>query len=342
MQRFSYIKITQHDLWFYLTKLPAKIVTEISYASVRGRDNEKGAVQRLLNTRRISSIKDFALNGGNFPNSIVLNWVKEENYRLDEDNNEILIDIKENSAQLIDGQHRVAGLKEALTENPALESYEIPVAIYIGLSTKQCADIFLAINTEQKPVHRSLVFDLYEIADDQIVDQAAARARDIAVELNEPNAPYHGMIKFPGERPRKGGVALSTVVSAIKPLIEKNGIFDQVGLETLENQTKAIRNFLSCLQSFYNDQWFERHNAFMYAAGFSGAIEFLGKRLVPHCVKQKSFSEDTMTAALNFNEADLIIQKDLSGKSGSDAQKFIFNRLDETFDSGENADEYEF
>jgi len=336
-----FIKIRQQGRDFYLTNLPASVVTEVSYASVRGRDQEKGAVQRVLNTRRISNIKDFAINGGSFPNSIVMNWVKE-NIAIDEESKVLSFEIEPNSAQLIDGQHRVAGLKEAIAENVEFANYELPVAIYVGLSTKECADIFLAINTEQKPVHRSLVFDLYEIADDQIVDQAAARARDIAVELNESGAPYFNMIKFPGESPRKGGVALSTVVSAIKPLIEPNGIFDQVGLSTLENQSKAIVNFFNAIRNVYGDTWYDRQNVFMYAAGFSGAMDFLGKRIVPYCVKKKSFSDVTIREALQIPQSGLIFQKELSGKGGTEAQRYVFKSLDDSFVSGESADEYEF
>lgn len=338
---FPFIKITQREKIFYLTRLPASVVTEVSYASVRGRDEEKGAVQRVLNSRRISNIKEFALNGGNFPNSIVMNWMKD-NINIDEKEQKLSFEIEPQSAQLIDGQHRVAGLKEAIAERREFGSYELPVAIYVGLSTKDCADIFLAINTEQKPVHRSLVFDLYEIADDQFVDQAAARARDIAVELNELGAPYHQMIKFPGEAPRKGGVSLSTVVTSIKPLIEKNGIFDQVGLSTLENQSKAIQNFFTALSNAYGPFWHDRRNAFLYAAGFTGAIDFLGKRVVPYCVKHKSFSDATIRGALQIGEENVILQRELSGKGGAEAQKYVFNRLDESFVGGEDADDYEF
>ncbi|MBY5501243.1 DGQHR domain-containing protein [Rhizobium leguminosarum] len=340
-EEYKFIEIHQHGRMFYLVNMPAEVVTKISYASVRGKDLERGAVQRVLNTRRITSIKDFALNGGNFPNSIVMNWVKD-NLVVDIDEFVISFEIEENSAQLIDGQHRVAGLREAIAEDGKLAKYDLPVAIYVGLSTKECADIFLAINTEQKPVHRSLVFDLYEVADEQIVDPAAARARDIAVELNDLDSPFDSMIKFPGERPRKGGVALSTVVTAIKPLIELNGIFDQVGLSTLENQSRAISNFFKALQIFYGETWFDKQNAFMYAAGFSGAIDFLGKRMVPYCVQNKSFSTEIMQRAIELSESALIFQKDLSGKSGTEAQRYVFLRLDESFIGGESADEYEF
>ncbi len=54
--------------------------------------------------------------------------------------------------------------------------------------------IFLAINTEQKTVPRSLVFDLYGIASESVIDPAAVRARDIATYLNEfpePQVPKH-------------------------------------------------------------------------------------------------------------------------------------------------------
>ncbi len=339
---FPCIEVNQHGMKFYLANLPASIVTEISYASVRGRDDEQGSVQRVLNSRRIGNIKDFALNNGAFPNSIVMNWVKG-NIVVNKAGNKIKFSIEEYSAQLIDGQHRVAGIKEAISEDVNFSDYELPVAIYINLSTKQCADIFLSINTEQKPVHRSLVFDLYEIADDQIVDQAAARARDIALELSDASdVPFYGMIKFPGEQPRKGGVALSTVVSSIKPLIEKNGIFDQVGLVTFENQSKVFLNYFNVMKKRYGEVWFERQNAFMYASGFSGAIEFLAARIVPFCVNNKSFSLKTISRSLDLNQSNLIYQKEVSGKSGTEARKYIFSRLDELFIGADTADNYEF
>jgi DNA sulfur modification protein DndB len=129
----------------------------------------------------------------------------------------ITIPIEPRSAQLIDGQHRVAGLRAALDEVPNT-TLEVPVALYTGLSTKECADIFLAINTEQKPVARTLVFDLYGIADESLVDPAAARARDIVIALNEEtDSAYFDQIKLPGSPRRRGGIALSTAVTAINP-----------------------------------------------------------------------------------------------------------------------------
>lgn len=337
-----FLQVEQHGKPFYLVNMPASVLSTVSYAAVRGKDKEEGAVQRVLNTRRISSVKEFAQSGGVFPNSIVMNWVDKKSIKVDSKKRTLKLEIKERSAQLIDGQHRVAGIREAIREDSVLQGFELPVAIYIGLSTKECADIFLSINTEQKPVHRSLVFDLYAVADESIVDPAAARARDIALELNETGAPYEGMIKFPGEQPRKGGVALSTVVTSIKPLIEENGVFAQVGLVTFENQAAVVSNFFNALKEKYGKLWFDRQNAFMFAGGFAGAIDFLAARIVPYCVTSKSFSVKTISSAIEMDERSLLLQKDVSGKAGGEAQKTIFSRLDESFVSGEKADEYEF
>ncbi|MCV2870368.1 DGQHR domain-containing protein [Defluviimonas sp. WL0002] len=336
------IRLEQHGRPFFLLNMPAELVVKISYAAIRGKDKEQGAVQRVLNSRRISRIKDFALSGGSFPNSIVMNWVEEGGLTYDPQSGSVSFDPKPRLAQLIDGQHRVAGLAEAMEANEELKRLDLPVAVYSNLTTQECADIFLAINTEQKPVHRSLVFDLYAIADEQMIDPAAARARDIALELSDVGAPYHGMIKFPGEAPRKGGVALSTVVTSIKPLIEQNGAFDQVALSTLENQSRVIINFFSALQQLYGELWFERQNAFMFAAGFSGALDFLASRLLPYCVTKKSFRTEVIVEALSMTSEDLILQKEVSGRSGSEAQSYIFSRLDDFFDKGDVADEYDF
>ncbi len=230
--RFRYIEIKQSKRAFILTAVPANLLTRISYAAIRRKDEEEGAVQRVLNHGRIAGIKTFALQGGDFPVSIVLNWVTGT---LKRDENMVTIPDKPRAAQLLDGQHRVAGLEEAIAENEELGRQLVPVAIYEGLSTTDCADIFLSINTEQRPVPRSLVFDLYGIASEELVDSAAVRARDITVSLNEDGQAYAGLIKFPNTPRQRGGIALSTAVSAIKPLVEEKGLLDQIGAASLES-----------------------------------------------------------------------------------------------------------
>src|SRR5262245_12402677 len=113
---------------------------------------------------------------------------------------------------------------------------ELPVAIYKRLTTQQCADIFLSINTEQKPVPRSLAFDLFGIASEHVIDVAALRAADIAKSLNEEEeSPYYGLVTYTGEQKQKGGkgklgIPLSTFVNAIKPLVTDKGVFDSMGV----------------------------------------------------------------------------------------------------------------
>ncbi|WP_166144032.1 DGQHR domain-containing protein [Methylosinus sp. RM1] len=144
MAKFPYFQVTQKDSSFFLTAIPAGLLTRISYAAVRRQDDEEGAVQRILNTSRIAGIKDFALKMGDFPASIVLNWVKEP---LVLENDEIEITDEPRSAQIIDGQHRVAGLAAAISEDATIAEYQIPIAIYNKLSTSNSARIFISINT---------------------------------------------------------------------------------------------------------------------------------------------------------------------------------------------------
>jgi len=71
----------------YTFTMKVKDVVSIYYVAVRGIDQEEGAVQRVLNKRRISDIKEFILSGHTFFNSFILNWT-DKNYlpEIDEDN----------------------------------------------------------------------------------------------------------------------------------------------------------------------------------------------------------------------------------------------------------------
>lgn len=332
----NYVSVKQHSRNFLLTSMQAGVIGAISYAAQRGISNEPGAVQRILNPNRISSIKKFTIENGDYPGAIVLNWVSSENI-LVKSNGTVSFGMVQRSAQIIDGQHRLAGIRAAIEEDESIYNMELPVAIYENLTTKQCADIFLSINTEQKPVPRSLVFDLYGIASEPLIDQASVRARDIAAFLNdEKDSPYHENIKFPGDPKRKGGIALSTAVTALKPLVEEKGYFEQIGITELHLQQVIIMNFFKALQEKYGKNWNSPKNAFQYASGFVGAIDFFKTRLLSYCSQIGKFKVDTITALIDLGPDDLILQDEVKGLGGKEAPRNIARRLVDAFEPSRN------
>lgn len=327
METINYLKLQQGTRNIILTYMKAGILVELAYAAVRGKDDEEGAVQRYLNTERIAKIRDFTLSGGAYPNAIILNWVSTDN-PLTFTENTISFSSGKRLAQIIDGQHRLAGISEAININQEIAELILPVVLYQNLATKECADLFLSINTEQKPVPRSLVFDLYGITSEEFSDPAIVRARDIAIFLNEePSSPYYGEIKMPGSKKRIGGVALSTAVSSIKPLIDEKGIFEQIGLKELESQRKVFINYFIALKKLYGNFWEDKQNVFTYSAGFSGAVDFLRNKLLSYCQIKKSFEIDTIVAVLKITEDTIIKQEEVRNLAGTEATVKVYDRL---------------
>jgi DGQHR domain-containing protein len=305
--------------------MKASHLAQVAYASVRGEMEEEGAVQRALNPRRISGVRDFVLSGGDFPNCIVLNWVDKS---LQIKDGLLTIPETPRSAQIIDGQHRVAGIAEAIKSDKTTANLDIPVVLYEGLSTKQCADIFLSINTEQKPVSRTLVFDLYGVASENLIDRTALRAKDIATTLNtSEDSPYFGLIKFPGSPRMRGGIALSTVVSALKPLVASKGPLELAGIRELERQTSVIVNLFMAMKEKYGEQWDGSDNVFLYASGFIAVVQFFKNKIIDYCKTKKSFKQNTIAEVIDLKPSTLIKQLEVRGQSGSAAVNIIYDRL---------------
>jgi DNA sulfur modification protein DndB len=336
-KQYPCLRLKQNNHSFILTRMKADHLTRIAYASVRGEVEEEGAVQRVLSPRRIAGVREFVLQGGDFPNCIVLNWVGQA-LKVNEGN--ISIPDEPRGAQIIDGQHRVAGLTEAIKQVTSIASLDIPVALYQNLNSQQCADIFLSINTEQKPVSRTLVFDLYGIASGHLIDRTALRAKDIATVMNETGeSPYFGLIKFPGSPRMRGGIALSTVVSALKPIVDDKGPLELAGIKELERQTSVLLNLFSALREKYGEQWDSSENAFLYASGFMAALQFFRNKVIDYCKIQKSFKQSTISAAINLKSTKLIKQSEVRGQSGSAAVNMIYDRLIEVYLPSQEDDE---
>ncbi|WP_168121269.1 DGQHR domain-containing protein [Paenibacillus sp. HB172176] len=338
------IRNTFGDVEMLTFSMKVKDIVHIYYVAARGRDDEEGAVQRILNKQRIKSIKKFILDGNMFVSSFILNWT-DENSQPTYTDEEISIPIIPSAAQVIDGQHRLAGLQEALKDREEIGEKDILVTLSIKLTTKQAAAIFLNINSEQKPVPRSLIYDLYGVVEDNN-DHAINRANDIASDLNDnTDSPYYNCVKFPGSPRGVGMIDLSTVVSSLKKHLDFNGTFPNYKLRDLNIQKQVIMNYFTAINYYYEKEgmWSSRtKNPFLQNAGFFGAIEFLTTSLIPKCSNKKSFSIGTMKSFLQLDQNDLLTQKDIKGLDGKTARNKVIDFLETSIrNSIPEQDEYE-
>jgi len=342
----TYLLTKFGDIPTYTFSMKVKDLVTIYYVAVRGKDDEVGAVQRPLSVRRINDIKSYILDGNTFFNSFILNWT-DENYQPSFLNGStIKIPLLKGAAQAIDGQHRLAGLEQAIETDPAIGDREILVTLCLGLTTKQAAQIFLNINTEQRPVPKSLIFDLFgEVIDDE--NHATNRATDLARELNDDGeSPLYKMIKFPGSPRGQGYIELSTFVSSLKEHLKGSaGTFYMYKLRTYDSQKLAISNFFRAIRDYYsNDKiWDGSKNPFIRAAGFNGAMDFFFDSLIKRCAERGSFSIKTMKELISLDTEGLITWDQLGGLDGKTARKKIRDLLESNqLNSLPDQDHYEF
>ena len=110
----------------------------------------------------------------------------------------LLVPFTNNSILVIDGQHRLKGLKRA--EAHVSDNYELLVAFIIGFDRSVIAQQFYTINYEQKPVNKSLLYHLTgEFSTD--LDELTFMHNTVKI-LNELDySPFFKRIKMLGVNP---------------------------------------------------------------------------------------------------------------------------------------------
>lgn len=341
----EYFKTSFGNIPAFTFSMKVRDLLYIHYVAVRGKDDEEGAVQRILNKRRITDIKNYVLDGNMFFNSFIVNWT-DENYSPTRTAHNIEIPLIHASAQVIDGQHRLAGLDEAMREDDSIGDQEIIVTLSEHLKTAQAAKIFLNINTEQKPVPKSLIYDLFgETIND--AEHIVIRATDIARDLNDdPESPLYRNIKLPGAPRGSGNIELSTFVSAFKQHLGRDGVFYTVNLPSFKHQKAVIDNFFSVIKEYYQHEklWSSKNkNPFLKAAGFNGAVDYLADKLILKCAEKKSFSNKTMKSILSLSFDNLLTWDEMKGLDGKSARKKVKEYLESSLiNSLPSQEDYEF
>lgn len=154
-------RIRQGGLTLFATSIQVKELVAPNFYNVETLDpvEDKG-YQRLLNSARAKKLADYVLRGQDshdafLPTSIFL--ATDRTIPFDEKRNTIEINsINIGPFSVVDGQHRLEGLKIAASKDPRVLDFEVPVNIAINLPKIAQMCHFLIVNTTQKSVDKSV------------------------------------------------------------------------------------------------------------------------------------------------------------------------------------------
>lgn len=212
------IKIRQRDVDIYVTTLRAGVLIKNCAIAWWKRDDQEG-YQRPLKEARLREIKHYLLKEvGVFPTSILANVrgeIRTKSIKTDSGEYcEITIPDHSLPLYIIDGQHRVEGLRVAIEEDKKFEDYPLIVSLF-QLPEKYDEMLqFHIVNSRAKSVPTDLaqrhIFEMTRrIGLPQVIigegerSAYAAYAVPIVDELCEnPESPWYERVQLPDE-PRK-------------------------------------------------------------------------------------------------------------------------------------------
>ena len=190
--------------------------------------NPKG-VQRQLQIERIRNIRSYLEENvmNFFPNSVILSL------NVSEDNIDIVQSLEEKEMgeveltdkcffNVIDGQHRLAGIFSS--KKSIIDNFDIPVVLLVDISVSNAVKLFLDINSNQKQVSKSVVYDLYEDLDEDDIDDIR-KIHTICQKLyKNSNSPLYRQVKMLGVG--SGAISqaffIDSAISSLKFLNIKN------------------------------------------------------------------------------------------------------------------------
>ncbi len=155
-------QVKQGDLSLYTTSLTVRNLMQDGFYSIERLDPETGSTgfQRILQTNRANRLADYIIKGQDtkdafLPTSVFL--ATEKNIDFNPESNTITFDIdKIGGFSVVDGQHRLEGLRLAVEKDPRVLDFQIPVNIAYNMGEIEQMCHFLIVNTTQKSVDKGI------------------------------------------------------------------------------------------------------------------------------------------------------------------------------------------
>ncbi len=335
-------EIKQKNIVFYVAVLKNSLLSRICSTTLSRITSSTDIYQRRLNKTRVNSIALFAKrNRSVFPTSIVLN--SSERMEYDSERLELTISDNKDAFFIIDGQHRIAGIKESGYD------FEMSVVIFNNIDLDLQSELFLTINSEQKTVNPNVRFNMKS---NDIVFTPEKMIRNIAELLNnDSESPLFNKI-WMDDKPRKRGEYPLSLSAFCNPICEyvynsknyyslKDELYKNNGDLTLLNNCfadennflwniyknhaemvlyKILLNYFTSIKCIYQKVWDDPKSSIIKTTGYNALI-ILFKGLFMLCKrKNNNYSFDYMHSILSkriIEESSFYAPNIQLGKSGA-------------------------
>jgi DGQHR domain-containing protein len=234
--------VRQGSLKLYATSLRVRDLKRHNFYAINKLDPDDSGpgYQRLLNEGRAKRLAEYLVDGHQeddafLPTSIFL--ATSGDIPFDAQANTITFDVSEiGPFNVVDGQHRIAGLVLASDKEPALLDFELPVNIAVCLDEISQMCHFLIVNTSQRPVDKSIeqqivarltkMIGLEKIPTiprwirRQVEKGEDARALSVATYLNQDSgSPWHGKIRMANDESEGATVNQKSFITSLKKYV---------------------------------------------------------------------------------------------------------------------------
>lgn len=270
MHKICVFEIEQPIGTFYVGKIKSDTLIRIT-KTVRRIESE--GIQRELSEKRARDISKYCEDpDATFPTPIILavNETDVENISTNIPGiYELSFDDGCAFAEIIDGQHRIEGIKLA---NDFVT--DLLVVLMFDLTEEEKAYVFSTINSTQTKVDKSLIYDLFDLSQNR---SPYKTCHEIARILNsEQDSPFYDRLKMLGKK-SGGGTTLSqgTFVNYLCRLISRNPQEDMIDLKKgrkLRNSDslifreyfiderddiilKILKNYFNAVAEVFPEEW---------------------------------------------------------------------------------------
>jgi len=211
--------VTQGRHRFYSLVLDSDVLAACCTADTRA-ENPIDGFQRLLDKRRAIEIAKYIDHGfGTTPSAVILSAQSRAQFRYDRGEGRVHFRKDAGAFLIIDGQHRIFGYHLAKSR------VKVPVVVYNRLTRAQECQLFMDINTKQRPVPQELLLDIRRLSEAETAAEALLHDVFDLFHRREDSA-LIGKLS-PAER-RKGAISRVTFNAALKAI---DGAFAEAAAE---------------------------------------------------------------------------------------------------------------